>query len=51
MRNISAHKWWLTLTVVLGTMLNSIDTSIVKVSIPRIKGNLEISGVITCRSL
>jgi|BarGraIncu00431A_1022009.scaffolds.fasta_scaffold01217_12 MFS transporter, DHA2 family, multidrug resistance protein len=52
MKNISSNKWLLTLTVMLGTMMNAIDTSIVNVAIPYIKGNLgasveEISWVIT----
>ena len=52
MSSSSANKWLLTLTVMLGTMMNAIDTSIVNVAIPYIKGNLgasveEISWVIT----
>jgi MFS transporter, DHA2 family, multidrug resistance protein len=45
-------KWVLTLTVMLGTMLNAIDTSIVNVAVPYMRGNLgasveEISWVVT----
>ncbi|WP_224957842.1 DHA2 family efflux MFS transporter permease subunit [Geomonas subterranea] len=47
-----AGKWMLTLTVMLGTMLNAIDTSIVNVAVPYMRGNLgasveEISWVVT----
>ncbi len=47
-----SDKWMLTLTVMLGTMLSAIDTSIVNVAIPYMRGNLgasveEISWVAT----
>ncbi len=46
------NKWLLTLTVMVGTMMNAIDTSIVNVAIPYIRGNLgasveEVSWVVT----
>jgi len=45
-------KWMLTLTVMLGTMMNAIDSSIVNVAVPYMRGNLgasveEISWVAT----
>lgn len=45
-------KWLLTLTVMLGTMMNAIDSSIVNVAMPYMRGNLgasveEISWVAT----
>lgn len=52
MHDTPVNKWLLTLTVMLGTMMNAIDTSIVNVAIPFMKGNLgasveEISWVAT----
>lgn len=47
-----SEKWMLTLTVMLGTMMNAIDSSIVNVAVPYMRGNLgasveEISWVVT----
>lgn len=52
MAQADSGKWMLTLTVMLGTMLNAIDTSIVNIAVPYMRGNLgasveEISWVVT----
>lgn len=39
----SSNKWMITLTVMLGTMINAIDTSIVNVAMPFMRGNLGAS--------
>ena len=48
----ATNKWLLTLTVMLGTMMNAIDSSIVNVAVPYMRGSLgasveEISWVTT----
>lgn len=44
MRRIAArNKWLVTATVMLGTMMNAIDTSIVNVALPYMRGNLGAS--------
>jgi DHA2 family multidrug resistance protein len=39
----SPNKWLVTATVMLGTMMNAIDTSIVNVALPYMRGNLGAS--------
>jgi len=43
MNNISPNKWMITTTVMLATMMNAIDTSIVNVALPYMRGNLGAS--------
>lgn len=43
MNAASANKWLVTATVMLGTMMNAIDTSIVNVALPYMRGNLGAS--------
>lgn len=43
MNIVSPNKWLITATVMLGTMMNAIDTSIVNVALPYMRGNLGAS--------
>jgi len=40
---VSTHKWLVTLTVMTGTTMSTLDTSIVNVAMPHIQGNLGAS--------
>lgn len=43
MKSSTTNKWLVTATVMLGTMMNAIDTSIVNVALPYMRGNLGAS--------
>jgi MFS transporter, DHA2 family, multidrug resistance protein len=42
-KNKSNHKWFITLTVMTGTIMSAIDTSIVNVALPHMRGTLGAS--------
>ncbi len=51
-----ARRWWITLTVIVASMLELIDTTVVNVSMPQIMGNLgatmeDVSWVVTAYSI
>ncbi|MEO8432904.1 MAG: MFS transporter, partial [Acidobacteriota bacterium] len=52
MAEVGARKWIITVTVIMASMIELIDTSIVNVALPQMMGNLgatldEVAWVIT----